>query len=574
MFYTLDGALPPFDSTLRRRLRGDVVQRFGYKAPLFHAEPERMKKVYGNAVGSPLALFLRASAATQDGLAFGLKGVKQPGEPFFYSFAPQGFPYYSAYVQLQGRRYTAPKIVIGDFAAVFGTGQTVGNSFTFFRVQSPYAWGKQGTGIRGRLGSHDNSTLRGVALQQQPLRWLSYAVAISAQPLTTTLADGMKYPAQDGRIATIISNPKYTKQREADRHFNSWEFCALANVQATFGALSLGYSAIATHYNRDFVQYDTNSFRLPHPAQTHMRNGLSAHLYLNSWTLWGEITLASPLKGDNHRRAASGNLGVTYTPSYNLSIGAQGYYYPYHASARYAQGVISAPQNRAGAIANAMLRIADAVVLSAGGECIYYPNARVARNLPALSWRGFAEVQYIMAQGSSLEARYRYRQYQSVRSEKSYRNATAAGIHYARLRGDYKQGDWLSLRTSLLYAFRDGEQDDKGRHNWALAQDLRLYLLDQRLIFTCRGAIYQCLGEGVTMAVYEYAPLYSMATSRFSKYGWRAYGMVYWEFFRGWSVTCKAAATQLLGESLATLSELERQRRDMLELTLQMRWRF
>lgn len=572
LFYTLDAGLPRFDTTLLRRLQGDVVQRFGFRVPLFTAEPERMKKVYGDAVGTPLALLLRATVIASGRISFGFKGVKQPGEPFFYSYAPQGFPYYSAYLQLEGKRYNSPIVVLGDFSAVFGTAQTVGSYFTLIRQPNPYAWGKQGAGIRGQLGSSDNTTLRGAALQHQPLPWLSYAVALSAQPLTTSLANEKKYPGQGGRIATILSRPVYRKQQEAERHFNTWEFSAIANLQISIGVLHLGYTAIATHFNRDFMRFDSASYRLPLPAQTSMRNGLSAHLYLNSWTLWGEITLSSLFRSG--KQAISGNVGLTFTPSYNLAIGLQGFYYPYNASPRYAQGVVSAPQNRAGGVANLMLRIADVVAIVMGGECTNFLNPQVLRRAPALTWRGFAEVQYTLAQGSKLDTRYRYHEYQPVRSKRTYRAAAIARIHTLRLRGDYRQGEWLSLRTTLLYAYRDGRSEPKGHHNWAVAQDLRLRLLSGHLIFTCRGAYYNCVGEGVIIALYEYAPLYSMAVSRFSRAGWRAYGMAYWEFTRGWSITFKAATTQLLSESLSELTELERQRRDMLETTLQLRWKF
>lgn len=574
MFYTLDNLAPRLDSTLRQRTHGDAVQRFGYRVPCFAAAPERMNKVYGNTAGTPLSLLLRATASVGDGVALGVKGVKRPGEPFFYSFSPQGFPYYSAYLQLQGRSYTAPRIVLGDFAAEFGTGQTVGSGLMLFRQRTPYAWGKQGGGVKGRLGVGDNSTLRGVAMQQQPLPWLSYSLALSAQPLTALLADGKASPKQQGSIATIVSSPTYTKQREADRHFNTWEFCAIANVQVSIGPVCIGYTAIATHYNRPFVPFDTASFRLPHPAQTHMRNGVSLHVYQNAWRMWGEVTVSSPLQGDSQRHAVSGNAGVVYSPSYSFSIGAQGYYYPYEASARYAQGVASAPQNRAGALLNAQVRIAEAATILVGGECVKYVNPRVVRMVPPVSWRAFAEAQYAWAQGSSVDARYRYRELQNVRGEKTYRNAAVARVHEARVRGELRQGEWLSLRTSVLYAFRDGVESVQGRHNWAVAQDVRLSFFNRRLVLSGRGAFYDCRGKGVMLALYEYAPLYSMAMSRFSKRGWRAYGMVDWRFYRGLSFTLKAAGTRLLKESLEELTELEQQRRNMLELTAQLRWKF
>lgn len=574
MFYTLYSDFLRLDSTLRRQIRGDVVQRFGYRVPLFTADPDRMKKVYSSAVGTPLSLLVRATITADDRLSIGLKGAKRSGEPFFYSHAPQGFLYYSAFVHLQGKFYSSPHIVIGDFTANFGTGQTVGSRPTLIRIHNPYMWGRQGSGLRGQLGICDNSTLRGVGLQHQPLPWLSYAVALSAQPLTTSLANAKRQRREIGRIASIISYPIYTKPREADRHFNTWEFCAIVNLQAIVGPLSLGYTSIATHYNRDFVNYNSASFRLPHPAQTAMRNGLAAHLYLKSWTLWGEITLSSPLRGEQRGHAVSSNIGITYTPSYNLSIGLQSYYYPYNASPRYAQGVISTPQNRTGAVANIMLRVANAAEIQIGAEAVHYINPKVIRRTPALTWRGFAEVQYTLAQGSILDARYRYYEYQQVRSPKTYKTASLAKIHAARLRGEFRQGDWLSLRTSILYAYRDGKGKSTGYHNWATAQDIRIIWLRGRLKLTCRGAIYNCLGEGVILALYENAPLYSMSISRFMKRGWRACGMIHWEFLRGISATYKAATTQLFRESLEELTELARQRRNMLEMTLQLRWRF
>lgn len=574
MFYTIDGAAPRLDSTLGRRLRGDVVQRLAYNVPLFCADSARMAQVYGSAEGTPLALMTRAVASTPDGIAFGIKGVKRPGEPFFHSFSPQGYPYYSAYVQLQGRRPSSPRVVVGDYAAEFGTGQTVGSGPALFRAQSPYAWGTMGAGVRGRLGSCDNSSLRGAAVQHQPLPWLLYSVAISAQPLTASLADGKKSPELQGRISSILSLPTYTKQREQDRHFNTWEFGAIAHAQATFGPVSIGYTAMAMRYSRDFVPPDAASFRPPPPARTHMRNGLSLHAYLGGWRVWGEATLASPLRGATPGHAVSANVGVVYSPGYAWSIGAQGYYYPYNASRRYARGVVAAPQNRAGGILNAMVRISETTSLLLGGEYALYPNPKVMRSAPTSSWRGSAEVQYASAQGSTFDARYRYREYQAVRSMKTLESAELARIHEARARGDFRLGAWLSLRASLLYAYRDGEGSAEGRHNWGVAQDARLSVCNGSLTLTCRGAFYDCRGKGVMLALYEYAPLYSMAMSRCSQKGWRVYGMLDWRFYRGFAVTVKAACTQLMGDSVAKLTELERQRRSMLELTAQARWQF
>lgn len=86
IFYTVDSSLPRLDSTLRSRLRGDVTHRFGYSVPLFRAEPERMRRVYGNAVGTPLAMLLRVSASSNDGIAFGVKGVKRAENHFSILF--------------------------------------------------------------------------------------------------------------------------------------------------------------------------------------------------------------------------------------------------------------------------------------------------------------------------------------------------------------------------------------------------------------------------------------------------------------------------------------------------------
>lgn len=574
LFYTLEDGAPRFDSASRRRLRGDLVQRFGYRVPLFSADPVRMKRVYGNAQGSPLALLLRASLSSDNGFACGFKGMKSPGEPFFHAASPQGFPYYSAYMQLQGKLFSSPRVILGDFTARFGTGQTVGSSAPLIGPQAPYAWGKLGAGIRARLGCCDNSTLRGVAWQHQPLAWLSYAVALSAQPLSAMLADSNSSPEQGGRIVSILPRPTYTNLREAKRHFNVWEFCAIASMQASVGPISLCYTAIATSYNRDFLRVGPGDFRLPNPARTAMRNGLSAHLFLSEWALWGEVTLSSPLRDPQRRHAVSGCVGASFSPSYNLSIGAQGYFYPPDATSRYALGVASVPQNRMGAIVSIMARVADSVVLMAGAECMGFINPNVPRTLPPFSWRGSVEAQYALPQGGFLDVRYRYREFQNARGAKSYRDAPFVRSHGVRLRGEFRMDPWLSLRSSLLYAYCDGALKARGRHNWAVAQDIRLQLLGRRIVLTCRGALYSCLGDGVPMALYEYTPRYSMAIARLSKSGWRVYGIAYWECFRGLSVTCKAALSQLWGESKAALTALGRLRRDMLELTLQFQWKF
>lgn len=572
IFYTVDSSLPRLDSTLRSRLRGDVTHRFGYRIPLFRAEPERMRRVYGNAVGTPLAMLLRVSASSNDGIAFGVKGVKRAGEPFFYSFSPQGFPYYSAYVQLQGARFSSPKIVLGDFSAEFGAGQTVGSGLTLFRGRNPYDWGKQGAGIKGRLGIGDNSTLRGVALEHQPAPWFFYSLALSAQPLTTRLANENRNAESPARIAAIPVSPQYTKQSEAERHFNTWEFSAIASMQFTFRAFSISYTGIALHYNRAFTTHAASAFRLPLPAQTHMRNGISAYVYLNAFRIWCEATLSSPLQGETQQHVVSCSADAVYSPSYNFSIGAQGYYYPYEASSRYAQGAASVPQNRTGAMLNAQVRVTDKAVVLVGGEFIKFVNPRVIRVIPPISWRLFTEAHYVWSSGSSLEWIYRYHEVQNVRGEATFRNAKLARVHDVRLRGVYQFMDRFMFRTSVRYAYRDGSES--GCHNWAITQECRLFFFTRRLSITCGGACGDCRGGGLAFANYEYAPLYSMPIRRLSKQSWRIYGIVDWKFYRGFSFTAKAATSQFWGDSYSKLSELERMRRQMLELIVQVRWKF
>lgn len=573
LFFTLDYAFYA-DSLRKVRFMGELAQRAGYRFPLYDTRDVDMERVYKQAVGSQLALQTRFMGETSNGFRFGLKGVKRAGEPFFRHFAPQGYPYYSVFVQYKGEGYRAPTLLLGDYTANFASGLTVGSGPPLLRSLNPQSWGLMQNGIRGKLGMGDNTSLRGLAVQQQPTPWCLYSFAISAQPLTTRIIPNPTDSLAKEVIASIPSAPLYTKEREQERHFNSWEFVALGHLRFTFNSLNISYSFLASHYNRDFAPTDTAAFLLPPPARTAIRNGIALHWYFNSWRIWAEGTLNTPLFAKGSPIALSGATGAVYSPSYSFALGIQGFYYPYHAASRYAYGSSSRPQNRAGAMLYLIYRPLASLTITVGGEFSHYPNPRVIRSVPQNSAKGFLEAIQEWQNGMTLEGRYRFRMYENVRGWRSFLNAQEAASHEVRLRSHLPTPFGLAFRATAFYAYRDSETPNDYPHNWAIAQDFIYHTPKNQLAIYLRGAYFDARGQGITLYLYENAPRYAMAINRMSSNGYRAYLMARWNIIPRLSLSAKCAATRLTKSSLEDLSLLEQQRRDMLETMLQIMWRF
>lgn len=553
-----------------KRIRGEVVHRWAYAVPTVSFAPLGAQEVYKHAVGTPLQMQTRLQLDAIVGWRFAFKGSKRAGEPFFHAFHPEGYPYYSAYFEYRPLRYNRVQLVVGDFSVHYGTGQTVGSQLMNFQVLDPQYWGLRQRPLQGKLGYADNTVLRGAGFRWVPLKWLQYSLFVSAQPISVRYGGGA---AQDS-IVSIPVGPSYISKLQHEGRFNAWEYVFGGNLELTYKRFNGGVVFCYDHFSRPLAVSSSTSYRLDVGSQRNLRVGMYGSLYLGDWRLWTELTCSRLLRAEGVRPQCSAMAGILYSPSYTFSIGAQGYYYPERAGVRHAQGVVSRPQNRLGALAAMRWSPLEGYVLLLSCGYLRYPNSHKMRTQPKETWEGGFTISMQPSARYRIVVGYSFRPYQMVRSAKTEAMSTIRDIHTVKC--DASALLWPELEFRFYGSYQKSRQRGglEGNSGVVVSLDIIARLFSDRLRFYLRPAYFNSQGAGLRAMLYEPTPLYGTFMHRFSGRGWRFCAMCRYRPIYSLTLWFKADWNLYTRGYLGTLSKLEQCRRQHVNVSLQALYEF
>ena len=137
------------------------TQRKIEKAAGYLAQNDTTKPKY---LGDNFRHVMRIKSQINPYIKIGLNAEKDAGEPFFNSYNPKGFDFYTGYVQYQNKNGIVKQIILGDYNAAFGQGLTFGSGLAFGKGLNIYQIKRNQHGFRSSNSLNEALYLRGLAV--------------------------------------------------------------------------------------------------------------------------------------------------------------------------------------------------------------------------------------------------------------------------------------------------------------------------------------------------------------------------------------------------------------------------
>jgi len=122
--------------------------------------PDADKTESNSYLGSPYKLYARYAFKFSNKLQFGITAEKDAGEEFFRGSQPNGFDFYSAFIQVNDIGIVK-KVVAGDFLAQFGQGLTLYRGMAFNKSTDVLNVMKSPQGLRKYSSTNELEFFRG-----------------------------------------------------------------------------------------------------------------------------------------------------------------------------------------------------------------------------------------------------------------------------------------------------------------------------------------------------------------------------------------------------------------------------
>ncbi len=236
--------------------------------------------------GSPEKLYFRYRFSSSQVNA-GLTGEKDAGESFFAGSNPNGFDYYSAFVNV-GLGRGKHQLYLGDYLVRFGQGLTAWQGFALSKSAEVSHAAKFSQGIRSYSSTDENNFLRGAAasLSLGKFEWNTF----------------FSYKSFDANRDSIDGAAVFTSFQSSGLHRTEGEIedknsvasvTAGTNLSYATGRFSLGFSGIHSQYelllHRQLADYNLFLF----DGKQISNLGLNYQWGINRYYFFGEAAWAS-----------------------------------------------------------------------------------------------------------------------------------------------------------------------------------------------------------------------------------------------------------------------------------------
>lgn len=544
----------------------ELAQRASYPISLQDSPKRHYKNWQTTPQGSPLALLTRATYTAGGWLRAGFKAAKAPNEPFFHSFNPYGYGFYSGFVELSPRVGRIERLIIGDFSLTAGYGLAYSSFALRFPLYRAVSLAQRATLPRGVFAYNGSDYPTGVALSMSLFSSLQLTMAYAAQPLNARLSDDDATP----RIITRIPAGPITSLRQVANRRRLWLQQAVVCAQHAGQNYSLGAAGALLYHQYPFAHPYPRRPGAQVPPQELGRVGAFGRVKVAGWEVWGELAYQIPPVTSLPEQSISALMGTVYPLLPALQLGC--YYYFYGAATNplyeYSYALSSKPADCQG------------LMLLVDYEYSYNTtiSLRYANQAPSAS--SFAHLLSPSRRAIQIHGTYAIPSQWSATLSYSFhwtgvgavaRRAPFAARHHLHAAYEYR-GSAVTFRSHILGNATQRTNSSSFGAGFALAQDVDWKLAHWRI--RARLGYHDATASGSPLFLYEPAPRYSFPIGMLTRAAVRPLLMVEYVPFRTLSLSVRFSKDFYVKNSLSSSPAYARIQREAIRAMIQIRYQF
>lgn len=367
----------PFPSLKEILSKGHHTLLFTCKAPFY----QRKGDINGY-LGYPYSHSFRYNFHYSDYFQLGLIGAQDAGEPFFSNKNKLGYDHYSFYIQLRklGR---IKNLVLGRYKLSFGQGLVINNTLSFGKYAALSTLGRQNNGIQVYSSRSSINYLQGAAATIELAHNLDLTTFLSYRTIDATLTS-------DGDIKTILNTGYHRTAKEMERKDNASQFTTGGNLNWRCGRLTLGLTALFTHFDKALSPNTDLYYRRYAPSGNDFWNvGINYSYMRKRWSLAGETATCN-----GGTLATINNISVQVKS--NLSLLAMQRYYRYDYTGLFARSFAEGGkiQNENGLLLGTNWEIKHGLSLIAYTDYSYFSHPRFGSHTASHTWDNVLNIYY------------------------------------------------------------------------------------------------------------------------------------------------------------------------------------
>ena len=367
----------PFPSLKEILSKGHHTLLFTFKAPFY----QRKGDINGY-LGYPYKHSFRYNFHYNDYFQIGLIGAQDAGEPFFSNKNKFGYDHYSFYIQLRklGR---IKNLVLGRYKLSFGQGLVINNTLSFGKYAALSTLGRQTNGIRVYSSRSSINYLQGAAATIELAHNLDLTTFLSYRTIDATLTS-------NGDIKTILNTGYHRTAKEMERKDNASQFTTGGNLNWRCGRLTLGLTALFTHFDKALSPNTELYYRRYAPSGNDFWNvGINYSYMRKRWSLAGETATCN-----GGTLATINNISVQVKS--NLSLLAMQRYYRHDYTGLFARSFAEGGkiQNENGLLLGTNWEIKHGLSLVAYTDYSYFSHPRFGSHTASHTWDNVLNLYY------------------------------------------------------------------------------------------------------------------------------------------------------------------------------------
>ena len=367
----------PFPSLKEILSKGHHTLLFTCKAPFY----QRKGDINGY-LGYPYKHSFRYNFHYNDYFQIGLIGAQDAGEPFFSNKNKFGYDHYSFYIQLR-KLGKIRNLVLGRYKLSFGQGLVINNTLSFGKYAALSTLGRQTNGIRVYSSRSSINYLQGAAATIELAHNLDLTTFLSYRMIDATLTS-------NGDIKTILNTGYHRTAKEMERKDNASQFTTGGNLNWRCGRLTLGLTALFTHFDKALSPNTDLYYRRYAPSGNDFWNvGINYSYMRKRWSLAGETATCN-----GGTLATINNISVQVKS--NLSLLAMQRYYRYDYTGLFAHGFAEGGkiQNENGLLLGTNWEIKHGLSLIAYTDYSYFSHPRFGSHTASHTWDNVLNLYY------------------------------------------------------------------------------------------------------------------------------------------------------------------------------------
>lgn len=470
--------------------KGHHTLLFTCKAPFY----QRKGDINGY-LGYPYSHSFRYNFHYSDYFQLGLIGAQDAGEPFFSNNNKFGYDHYSFYIQLR-KLGKIRNLVLGRYKLSFGQGLVINNTLSFGKYAALSTLGRQTNGIRVYSSRSSINYLQGAAATIELAHNLDLTTFLSYRTIDATLTS-------NGDIKTILNTGYHRTAKEMERKDNASQFTTGGNLNWRCGRLTLGLTALFTHFDKALSPNTELYYRRYAPSGNDFWNvGINYSYMRKRWSLAGETATCN-----GGTLATINNISVQVKS--NLSLLAMQRYYRHDYTGLFARSFAEGGkiQNENGLLLGTNWEIKHGLSLIAYTDYSYFSHPRFGSHTASHTWDNVLNLYYThkvwsLCAGYKLKLR-----------EKDDFNKTALSneiTQRGRLTLNYKAKTWVS-KTQLDISICHNLNNSIGY----MASENVTWIPNSWLQFTALLGYFHTDDFASRIYIYERRPLYSFSFPSF-----------------------------------------------------------